>query len=132
MDYKFRGDAEDSEKWRYMEETVLNQALAKEGFKMNWLYEKREPDKKIYENDKGIMSRTNKIKYQAKLEEIEAKELKVFGILQEHIEPASRAFSLIGLENLMKGDPDDVRHSQEKLQQHQNSGRFVRGNRKIQ
>ena len=55
---------------------------------------------------KGVMSPTNKIKYQAKLEEIEAKELKVFGILlAEHIEPASRAFSLIGLENLMKGDP---------------------------
>ena len=105
LDYKFRGDAEDSELWRYMEETVLNQALAKEGFKMNWLYEKQEPDKKMYENDKGVMSPTNKIKYQTKLEEIEQKELKVFGILLEHIDPASRAFSLIGLDNLMKGDP---------------------------
>ena len=58
----------------------------------------------MYENDKGIMTHTNKQKYKAKLEEIEAKEL-VFGILLNHIEPASRAFSLIGLENLMKGDP---------------------------
>ena len=88
-----------------MEETVLNQALAKEGFKMNWLYEKQEPDRKMYENDKGVMSPTNKIKYQAKIEEIEAKELKVFGILLEHLESGSRAISLIGLENLMKGDP---------------------------
>ena len=78
LDYKFRGDADDSEKWRYMEETVLNQALAKEGFKMNCIYEKQEPDKKMYENDKGIMSPTNKIKYQAKLEEIEVKELEFF------------------------------------------------------
>jgi len=59
----------------------------------------------MYENDKGIMTPANKQKYKAKLEEIEAKELKVFGILLSHIEPASRAFSLIGLEILMKGDP---------------------------
>ena len=49
-DYKFRGDAEDSDKWRFMEETVLNQALAREGFnKMNWLLEKQDPDKEMYE-----------------------------------------------------------------------------------
>jgi hypothetical protein len=105
LDYKFRGDAEDSELWKYMEETVLNQALAKEGFKMTWLYEKQKPDQKMYENEKGVMSPTNKIKYQAKIEEIEAKELKVFGILLDHIEPASRAFALIGIDTLMKGDP---------------------------
>ena len=80
-------------------------ALAKEGFKMNWLLEKQEPDIEMYENDKGIMTPANKQKYKAKLEEIEAKEMKVFGILLSHIEPASRAFSLIGLEKLMKRDP---------------------------
>ena len=52
LDYTFRGDAEDSDKWRFMEETVLNQALAREGFEMNWLLEKQEPDKEMYENDK--------------------------------------------------------------------------------
>ena len=76
----------------------------------------------------------NKQKYKAKLEEIEAKELKVFGILLSHIEPASRAFSLIGLENLMKGDPLAVFNilkksfNNTKTVAYQDCGRFVRGN----
>ena len=79
LDYKFRGDAENAGKWRYMEETVLNQVLAKEGFKMTWLLlEKQVPDKTMCVNNDGSMTPDNRQKYKAKLDEIEEKRYMIF------------------------------------------------------
>jgi len=83
---------------------VLNKAMSQNGFKMSLLETKRVPDEAIYRNAAGMMSTSGKIALEKKKEEIEEKQMKVFGVLMKHIEPNSRAWAILG--DLVKGlDP---------------------------
>jgi len=102
--YRFRGDASDASLFKAFEEEVITSALALEGFKFIWLLEKQVPDPTLYEDDDGDMTTRDKQSLQKKKEEIEDKEMKVFGILIDLIEPGKRAWTLIN-EVIKTGDP---------------------------
>ena len=59
------------------------------------------PDETIYQNATGVMPASGKIALEKKKEEIEEKQMKVFGVLMKHIEPNSRAWAILG--DLVKG-----------------------------
>ncbi len=103
-DYKFRGDGSDSHRWREVKDQVLNKAMSGQGFKMSLLEIKPVPDEDIYKNATGAFTTSGKIALEKKKEEIEEKQMKVFGVLMKHIEPNSRAWAILG--DLVKGaDP---------------------------
>ena len=75
---------------------VLNKAMSQNGLKMSLLETKQVPDEAIYRNAAGMMSTSGKIALEKKKEEIEEKQMKVFGVLMKHIEPNSRAWAILG------------------------------------
>ena len=71
---------------------------------MSLLETKPVPDETIYQNATGVMPTSGKIALEKKKEEIEKKQMKIFGVLMKHIEPNSRAWAILG--DLVKGsDP---------------------------
>ena len=74
-DYKFKGDASDSHRWREVKDQVLNKAMSQNGFKMSLLETKQVPDEAIYRNAAGMMSTSGKIALEKKKEEIEEKQM---------------------------------------------------------
>ena len=103
-DYKFKGDGSDLHRWREVKDQVLNKAMSGQGFKMSLLEIKSVPDEDIYKNATGAFTTSGKIALEKKKEEIEEKQMKVFGVLMKHIEPNSRAWAFLG--DLVKGaDP---------------------------
>ena len=92
---RFRGgDATGVNLFKAFEEEVITSALALEGFKFIWLLEKQVPDPTLYADDDGDMTTRDKQSLQKKKDEIEEKEMKVFGILIDFIEPGKRAWTL--------------------------------------
>ena len=104
-DYKFKGDGSDSHRWREVKDQVLNKSMSQHGFKMSLLETKQVPDETIYRNATGVMTTSGKITLEKKKEEIEEKQMTVFGVLMKHIEPNSRAWAILG--DLVK-DSDPV------------------------
>jgi len=83
---------------------VITSALALEGFKFILLLENQVPNPTLYKDDDRDMTTRDKQSLQKKKEEIEDKEMKVFGILIDLIEPGKRAWTLIN-EVIKTGDP---------------------------
>ena len=104
-DYKFKGDGSDSHRWREVKDQVINKSMSEKGFKMTLLEIKPVPDEEIYQNAAGAFTTSGKIALEKKKEEIEEKQMKVFGVLMKHIEPNSRAWAILG--DLVK-DPDPI------------------------
>jgi hypothetical protein len=104
-DYKFKGDGSDSHRWREVKDQVINKSMSEKGFKMTLLESKPVPDEEIYKNAAGAFTTSGKIALEKKKEEIEEKQMKVYGVLMKHIEPNSRAWAILG--DLVK-DPNPV------------------------
>ena len=108
MIYKFKGDASNSQRWREVKDQVLNKAMSQNGINMSLLEERQTLDEDLYKNSKGEVTASIQLQLLKKREEMEEKNMKIFGVLMKHIEPNSRAWSILG--GLVKGsDPIETK-----------------------
>ena len=82
-DYKFKGDGSNSHRWHEVKDQVLNKAMSLNGFKMSLLEERQTLDTDLYKNSKGEVTASIQLQLLKKKEEMEEKEMKVFGVLMK-------------------------------------------------